>query len=111
MADSETLFDHDPATGMTEYFHYDEATGGFVIETRQDVGLIIELNKSRYNETEKHTPYGELDEVANFPLTIVMELAKQGIMTAGCRILDQKKYKQWLNDPANEMWRVRRGKV
>ena len=106
-----TLFDHDPLTGMVEYFHYDETDGSYVIETQQDVSGIIELNTARYNQTKKSTPYGEWTEVANFPLTIIMELAKQGIMTAGGRVLDQKRFKAWLNDSENEKWRVRRGRV
>jgi hypothetical protein len=108
---ADTFFDHDPLTGMTEHFHYNEVDGSFVIETRQNVSAIIELNKAKYNPTKKSTPYGELDEVANYPLTILMELAKQGIVSAGGRVLDQRRYKAWLNDPANEMWRTRRGRV
>ena len=96
---------------MTEWFHYDQHTGGFVIETQQDVSAIVEVNRAQYNATEKHTRYGELAEVARVPLSVLLELSKQGFVTPTGRILDEKKYKAWLNDPANSMWRVRRGRV
>lgn len=105
------LFGHDPVTGMTEYFHFDSDTGGFVIETQQDVSALIEVNKARRNATEKHTRYGELACVASTPNVIVMELAKQHIMSPAGVILDDKKYRAWLNDPENEAFRVRRGRV
>lgn len=105
------LFGHDPDAGIVEYFHFDEVDGGFVIETQQDVSAIIELNKARYNDTESSTRYGEWTEVANTPLTVIMDLAKQGIMTAGGHVLDQKRYKAWLNAPENQCFRVRRGRV
>src|SRR4051794_10578202 len=95
------LFGHNPDTGITEYFHFNEVDGSYVIETQQDVSQIIEQNTSLYNATEKSTRYGEWDEVARTPAIVMMMLAKQGIMTAAGRILDQKKYKAWLNDPDN----------
>jgi hypothetical protein len=106
------LFDHDPDTGMTEYFHYDQHTGGFVIETQQDVSAIIDLNRHRYNATERSTKYGDgLEQIASIPNVVLMDLAKQQIVSPTGQILDDRKYRQWLNDPANEAFRVRRGKV
>ena len=43
------LFDYDPLTGVTQYFHYDELTGGWGIETEQDCTKIIEDNKTLQN--------------------------------------------------------------
>jgi hypothetical protein len=106
------LFGHDPDTGMTEYFHYDQHTGGFVIETQQDVSAIIDLNRHRYNATERSTKYGDgLEQIASIPNVVLMDLAKQQIVSPTGQILDDRKYRQWLNDPANEAFRVRRGKV
>ena len=104
------LFDYDPLTGITEFYHFDPVTHGFVIETQQDISGLIELNKTVANDARGDWK-GDLHHVASFPLTIVMELAKQGIMTAGGNILDDKKFRQWLNSPENAVWRVKGGKV
>ncbi len=105
------LFDHDPLTGMTEYFHYDEVDGSYVIETRQNVSSLIALNKASYNDSEKSTRYGEWAHIAETPNTVMMQLAEQGIVTPAGRILDHKKYRAWLNDPDNRFFRVRTGRV
>ncbi len=105
------LFGRDPESGMEEYFHYDDVNGGFFIETRQNVAPLIEYNKALYNASEKSTRYGELAEVARIPNVVLMDLAKQQIVTPAGRILDDKKYRQFLNDPANQCFRTRRGRV
>lgn len=106
------LFDHDPDSGITEFFTYDQHTGGFVIEARQDVSSIIEINKALWNENKKSTRYRDgMHQVAHTPQVVTQELAKQGFITAAGRVLDQKKYAAWLNDPANQCWRTRPGKV
>lgn len=43
--------------------------------------------------------------MASIPLTLYHDLKRQGIMS------DQKKFRQWLNDPSNSMWRVTEGKL
>lgn len=105
------LFDVDPLAGTAEFFHYDPDTGRFSIETVQDVEGIIETNKALWNGTEKHTRYGEWCRVASLPNVIIMELAKQGILTAGGAILDQERFRRWLNDSDNLLFRTRAGKV
>ncbi len=105
------LFGHDPDSGLTEYFHYDEVNGGFHIETRQDVSALIALNKAKYNESESSTRYGELSHVAETPNVVLMDLSKKGIVSMTGRILDEKKYRAWLNDPENRCFRVRTGRV
>lgn len=95
--------------GTEEYYHFDPLTNGFVVETRQDISGILELNKTIANDNTGK--WGEFTHVAHIPLTIVMELAKQGIMTPAGRILDDKKYRAWLNDPSNSHFRVKHGRV
>src|SRR5882724_11995735 len=41
------LLDHDPITGISEFFHYDAQTDSAQIEYRQDVSKILEWNKER----------------------------------------------------------------
>ena len=105
------LLGHDEISGTTEFFHFDPVTEGFTVETLQDVEPLLERNKTLWNAAEKHTKYGEWSRVASIPPVIIMELAKQGILTAAGSILDHKKYRAFLNDPANRHWRTRPGKV
>lgn len=105
------VLDHDSATDTTEYYHYDPHSGGFVIETVQDVTALVDQNTRLWNASEKHTKYGELTRVSSVPNTVLMELAKLGILSIGGAILDDAKYRRWLNDPANLKWRTRAGKV
>lgn len=103
------FFDVNPLSGATEWFHYDPATDGFVIETVQDVEPLIEVNKALANDTPLR--WGEWDLVAQIPSVIVMELAKQGIMSPAGVILDEVRMKRWLNDRDNLAFRARHGRV
>jgi hypothetical protein len=103
------LLDHDPLTGISEYYHFDPDTQGFVVETRQDVSGIIEMNKAVVNDNTGWK--GDLHHVAHIPLSILMQLAQQGIVTVAGQILDEKRYRAWLNDSANDAFRVKRGRV
>lgn len=108
--ESRRLLDRDPHSGITEYYHFDPETQGFVIEYEQDVEGIIEMNKWAANKASDGWK-GEFHHVACIPLTIMMKLAEQGIVTVAGQVLDQKRYKAWLNDPANAHFRVKRGRV
>lgn len=44
------LLGHDPLTGITEYFHYDN--GDVHVETVQDVEPILDHNKNQSNDDE-----------------------------------------------------------
>ena len=103
------FFDTNPLTGATEWFHYDPDTDGFVIETVQDVEPLIEVNKALHNDTPLR--WGEWNLVAQIPSVIVMELAKQGIMSQAGAILDEARMKRWLNDSDNLAFRARHGRV
>lgn len=105
------LLDHDEYLGLTEWFTYNDETDGFTIETVQDVEPLLERNKALWNDTEKHTRYGELTRIASVPPVIVMELAKQGILRMDGSILDEPRYRAWLNDRDNLCFRTRAGKV
>ena|ERR1035437_1288918 len=98
------LLDHDAETGLTEYFHYDPDTEGFVIETVQDVTAIIEANKFLYNE-DTGSRQGDLTRVASIPLSIYWGLKQKGIID------DQKRFAAWLNDSDNRFFRTRGGRV
>lgn len=103
------LFEADPLTGITEYFHYDPETDGFAIEYVQDVEPILELSKTLYNGAPLR--WGEFNHVKHIPKVFMIELAKQGIITSGGNILDEARFRQWLNDRDTKWLRTRPGQV
>lgn len=98
------VFSHDPMTGITKYWH-DNQDGTVTIESDQDVKAIMEANQFGRKEADKHAKWGEMTRVASIPLTLYYELQKKGILD------DQAAMKKWLNDPDNELFRTRKGKV
>ncbi len=94
------LFGRDPLTGITQYWHVKE-NGEYVIETQQDVTAIAEANKRQYNDTPDR--YRDVNKVASIPLNVYYDLKRRGIAD------DPKKFKQWLNDRDNQVFRTRAG--
>lgn len=106
----ERPFDFDPLTGAVSTFYFDHATDQFHIEKVVDVEPIIEVAKALSNDAPSDWK-GDWHRVASIPLALLPELAKKGIMTAGGRILDKAKMKQWLNDRDSRVFRTRPGVV
>lgn len=85
--------------------------GGIVIATEQDVTDIIEQNKKEYNANNGRWGGDVLDnKIASVPLTVIDDLNKAGIMK-GFDVVDQKRFRKWLNDPDNRFFRTRQGRV
>jgi hypothetical protein len=85
--------------------------GGLIFQTEQDVTSIIEQNKKEYNATNGRWGDDVFDnKIASIPLTVIDELNKQGVMR-GFHVVDQKRFRQWLNEPDNRFFRTRQGKV
>lgn len=101
------LLDHDPDSGITEYYHFDPHTHGFTIETVQDVTGILETNQRLWNDAPLR--FGEWSHCARVPMVMFQELAKQGITTAAGAILDEDRFRRWLNDRDNRAFRTRPG--
>jgi len=83
--------------------------GGIVLETRQDVSQILEANKRQFNDSD-----GKYDDVithvARLPLTVVDDLNRKGVMQ-GFKILDQSRFRAFLNHPDNRFFRTHPGKI
>jgi len=94
------LFGHDPLTGITQYWHVTDK-GEYVIETQQNVTAVAEANKRQYNDTPDR--YRDVNKVASIPLNVYYDLKRRGIAD------DTKKFKQWLNDRDNRVFRTRAG--
>lgn len=101
MADK--VLDVDPLSGITSYWHYDEATDTALIEKRQDVSDILDANKAEFNAD--HGRYGEWTKVASIPLSVYYDLKAKGIVD------DPVAMKRWLNDADNRFFRTRPGTV
>jgi metal-dependent HD superfamily phosphatase/phosphodiesterase len=97
------VMDHDPKTGISHVFYYDDMTDEAKIVAEQDVSSVVELNKKSYNET--HGKFGEFSKVASLPLVVYNDLQRKGILN------DPKALKRWLNDPDNRFFRTRPGTI
>lgn len=82
------LLDHDPLTGITEWFHYDN--GDVHIETVQDTDPILEANKTQQNDED---------------------LTKQGMKEGMWRYASIPVVVQvrWLNEYGSKNWPLRPG--
>lgn len=92
---------------------FEDVGDKLIVKQTQDIGAILEANKADYNETDKNTKWsdGQLsNRVARIPLTVFQDLEKQGI-TRGFTVIDMKRFKEWLNNPDNQVFRTRAGRV
>ena len=106
---SRRLLDHDSVTGTTEWYHFDETDGSFTIETVQDVSALVDANtRIRNDQTGR---YRDLTMVARMPLTVLMQLVKDGYLDRGFRVIDQARYRRWLNSNENLAWRTKEGRI
>lgn len=98
------IFDQDPATGITRYWHV-KSNGEFAIETVQNVGGIVAENTRSYADVDTKTKFGDVARVASIPLSVYYDLKKRGIAD------DPAALKKWMNDPDNRAFRVRGGRL
>jgi hypothetical protein len=103
----------DPVTGQTTDFYYDGTEHRVHIHAAVDVEPLIERNKAEFNLHNDSPGHfgGEMHRVASIPWAVFAQLAKLGITTPAGRVLDQKKFKDWLNDPENRYFRTRPGRI
>jgi hypothetical protein len=97
------LFEVDPRTGISTFFHYNSDDDTFVLEKQQDAEPLLDFNKARFNDAP--TRWGDGQLVASIPLHLFFELKQKGIID------DQNELKKWLNDPDNRFFRTRPGDV
>ena len=90
-----------------------DGEGGIVIQTRQDITDIVEQNKKEYNSYDEKARWSDNlfgNKIASIPMTVIDDLNKQGIMR-GFAVLDEKRFKAWLNERDNRVFRTRTGVV
>lgn len=97
------VLSHDPATGITRFFHFDHAEDEFIIQTQQDTTPIVDANKAAYNDAPER--WGDMTRIASIPTTIYFDLKRKGIVD------DPAAFKRWLSDPDNRFFRTRGGNL
>lgn len=99
-----------PLTGAVETFYFDHATDEIHIHQTEDVTRLTETTKALYNDAASNWK-GDWHHVASIPMTLLPELQKQGIMNTAGRILDMPKFKAWVNDRDNRVFRTKPGQI
>ena len=100
------VLDFQPDTGIRELFFYDADRDRFKIETIQEIDPILEGNRASRNQTDENANWkGDMVKIGNIPLVLYFKMMREGILD------DQKAMKRWLNDPVNEVFRTRKGRV
>jgi len=90
-----------------------DGDGGIIIETKQDITAILEQNQKEYNSYDERARWSDHlfgNKIASIPMTVIDELNAKGIMR-GFAVLDEKRFKAWLNERDNRVFRTRTGVV
>ena len=98
------------ANGVKETFHYDAHDDQGYIQTQQDVTGILKANKFQRDANE-----GYKSEVFNHKARIPTDAIHMWCQAKGIKygdfMRDPDHLKNFLNDPDNEAWLTRKGKV
>lgn len=97
------FFDHNPETGMTEIFHYDN--GRVWMETVMDAQPVFDDNQREYNSVDERAKWGEFTKVASVPMHLFTEMRRSGVLK------DPKAIAKFLNDRDNLKFRTRPGRL
>jgi hypothetical protein len=89
---------------------HDDGEGGLILETKQDITQIIEINKQKFNDITSLDRWGDLTHIATIPDTVIDDLNKMGIMR-GYAVMDEPAFAAFLNNPDNRYLRVRPGRL
>jgi len=101
------LIRRDPIRGVSVYLDIDP-DGSFLFTEVQNVrGLQTRINETAAGQTSRRRPNTQrhMKQVAELPAIVVNRLIREGIWG------DQKKMKQWLNDPDHRDFRTGGGRL
>lgn len=99
------LFSHDPTSGVTKWFHYDDDTDQVTIETVQDAQHIVDAATRIRNNVTSLDKFGDGKHVGFIPQAVFAEWCAKG------QLGDQKVIRAFLNDPQNKYLRTHPGRV
>ena len=92
-------------TGITQFWHEHE-NGDVTLQTQQDITQIAAANRELYNQVDEKAGWkGDMHRVASIPISVYYDLKAKGIVD------DPVAMKRWLNDPENQVFRTRPGRV
>jgi hypothetical protein len=94
--------------GKETNFH--DVDGNHFIETKQDISAILESNKAQFNAIDERAKWGEWTKIASLPNVVIDDLNSQGIMR-GFAVVDEKRFRAFLNNPDNRFFRTRPGQI
>lgn len=110
--------EYDPVRRVREMFHPENR--GFGVHTQQDVEPVLDYARE-VREKNEGQRWGDGRMVATIPDIIVERMMRDprihpeeelaGIMGPGYKILDEKRWRAWLNDSANSLFRTFPGEV
>lgn len=103
------LLSVDAQKGKQTIAHYD-GDGGLILETKQDISHIIEVNKRKFNDITSLDRWGDMTHIATIPDAVIDDLNKKGIMR-GYAVVDEASFAAFLNNPDNRYLRVRPGRL
>lgn len=84
---------------------------GLLIRHEEDVTDLLDDNDRMRNDLGKGLG-GELRPVARVTGTLLASLIAEGIIDKECgTVLDQARFRRWLNDRDNRRWRTTEGSV
>jgi hypothetical protein len=84
---------------------------GIVIRHEEDVTDLLEINDRQRIDVGKGLGT-DMRPVARISGLLLAELIHQGIIDKGCgTVLDESRFRRWLNDRDNRRWRTSEGKV
>ena len=87
-----------------------DVDGNHFIETKQDISAILESNKAQFNAIDERAKWGEWTKIASLPNVVIDDLNRQGIMR-GFAVVDEKRFRTFLNNPDNRFFRTRPGQI
>ncbi len=103
------VLNHDPDTGITEYFHVLEDGKAWAVESRQDVSGVLAVN----HELQKldDGKWGDGRCVATIPFTVLEELQRIGMIDGMFNVKNNTDFAKWLNKSENKRYRTKLGRV
>lgn len=111
------LFDHNPDTGVFQYFDYDEVTDEMRITSVQEVNEMLDAIKLKRDDPEawKKGVKSSFAHYASIPAVVEMEMKKKGIdiydKNATPRIMQEiEQNYPYLKATEAKMWRPRKSK-
>lgn len=101
------IYENRPGVQRTIVRDNSDPDGVFHVETKHRVGDTIEVVSSmrEANAVIGHRKSRAMTHVAEIPMQVIEKAHHEGWFH------DQQKWKQWLNDPDNKVFRVTDGKV